>query len=59
MCSAVFAIWHIEHVSKFVSEVVATVVLPAERSGRKRRKRSIVEDSSDEGIWFVSVLTVQ
>ena len=66
MCSAVLAIWNIEHVSKSVSEVAASVVLPAERSGRKRRKRSIVEDSDEEfmdssvqGISFVSVLTVQ
>ena len=66
MCSAVLAIWNIEHVSKSVSEVAASVVLPGERSGRKRRKRSIVEDSDEEfmdssvqGISFVSLLTVQ
>ena len=66
MCSAVLGIWNIEHVSKSVSEVAASVVLPAERSDRKRRKRSVVEDSDEEfmdssvqGICFVSVLTVQ
>ena len=66
MCSAVLDIWNIEHVSKSVSGVAVSAVLPAECSGRKRRKRSVVEDSDEEfldssvhGICFVSVLTVQ